>query len=121
MTVAVFNATFTGAAASGRAREYPAMMPASVIESPDPAALVERVTRVAACAGNLPFSVLEAEVAAIHAEALACGHFPAVSVAQAISAALERGERGALVNAWLGVLRDAVLPGRPVQRMRLAS
>lgn len=40
--------------------------------------------------------------------ARANGLFPAVTVAQALEAALSRGEHGALIQGWLAVLRDAV-------------
>lgn len=37
---------------------------------------------------------------------------PTVTVAHFIEAALARGERGALVHGWLGMLRDAVCAER---------
>ncbi len=94
------------------------MMPAFATMSSDSTALAERVMRIAACAGNLPIPAIAAEVEAIRVAARARGHLPAVAVTQAISAALERGERGALVQAWLGVLRDAVLSERHDVRAR---
>lgn len=93
-------------------------------EPSDAIALAQRVTMIAARAASAPIRVLAAEVEAIRAVASACGHYPAVAVTQAISAALERGERGALVQAWLGVLRDAVLSERhdaPARETYLAA
>ncbi|WP_242186352.1 hypothetical protein [Sphingomonas sp. CARO-RG-8B-R24-01] len=92
------------------------MTPASATETPDVIALAERVSLIAVRAARAPIPALAAEIEAIRAAAAACGNFPAVAVTQAISAALERGERGALVQAWIIVLRDAVLSGRHDQR-----
>ncbi len=36
------------------------------------------------------------------------GLYPAAAVAQALEAALGRGERGPLIDGWLAILRDAV-------------
>ena len=55
---------------------------------------------------------IAAEVDAIRAIARRNGLFPAMVVAQALEAALGRGEHGALVHAWLVLLRDAVASER---------
>lgn len=52
------------------------------------------------------------EVDAIRSLARANGMFPVMLVAQAIAAALARGERGPLVHGWLVLLRDAVISER---------
>lgn len=88
------------------------MSPASVTDSPDPVSLVERVSMLAFQADSMPLAVLAAEVDGARLAAIACGHFQGAAILQAISAALERGERSALIGAWLDVLRSAVLPGR---------
>ena len=56
------------------------------------------------CATNHMASDLEA----IRRIAKANGMYPAITVIHAIDAALARGERGALVQGWLPILRDAV-------------
>lgn len=55
---------------------------------------------------------LAVEVGAIRAEARRHGFLPAVTVSQALEAALARGERGALVHGWLALLREAVASAR---------
>ena len=51
---------------------------------------------------------LAGEIDAIRAIASRHGMRGAVTVAQALEMALERGERGPLVHGWLNLLRDAV-------------
>ncbi|MDN4632133.1 hypothetical protein QCD71_11445 [Sphingomonas sp. PsM26] len=60
-------------------------------------------------AQDVPVAGLAQEVEAIRGVALACGLFPAVAVSRAISAALERGEQGPLIIAWVEMLRATVL------------
>jgi len=48
------------------------------------------------------------EIDAIRSIAHRSGMLPAVTVAHLVETALARGEHGALVHGWLGVLRDAV-------------
>lgn len=57
---------------------------------------------------DVPMVGLAEEVEAIRGVALACGLFPAVAVSRAISAALERGEQGPLITAWVEMLRATV-------------
>lgn len=52
------------------------------------------------------------EVDLVRRVALAHGLHPAATVAQAIEAALVRGERGPLVHAWLALLRQALASER---------
>jgi hypothetical protein len=53
-------------------------------------------------------SDLAEDLDAIRRIALANGMQPAVSVAHVLDSALSRGEHGALIHGWLGVLRDAI-------------
>lgn len=48
------------------------------------------------------------EVDRIRRTARAAGLYPAVTVAHALECALARGERGAMIQGWLDILRDAV-------------
>lgn len=52
------------------------------------------------------------EIRAVRALAARHDMVPAVIVAQALEAALARGERGALVHGWLALLREAVASAR---------
>jgi hypothetical protein len=51
---------------------------------------------------------LAGDLDAIRRIAQAYGMQPAVSVAHVLEAALARGERGALIHGWLGILNDAI-------------
>lgn len=57
-------------------------------------------------------SRIATDVDAIRRDAHTAGLYPAVVVAQALEGALARGERGPLVHAWLGLLREAVTSER---------
>lgn len=48
------------------------------------------------------------EVGTIRRTAQGAQMLPTVTVARQLEAALARGERGALVHGWLGILREAV-------------
>ena len=67
--------------------------------------------RIAAIDVRVPYlsaRELAPEIDAIRLIAHAAGMTPAVTVAHFIDSALSRGERGALVHGWLGMLREAV-------------
>lgn len=51
---------------------------------------------------------LAAEIESIRRIAQANGMLPAASVAHALEMALGRGERGALIDGWIAILRDAI-------------
>lgn len=48
------------------------------------------------------------EIGAIRQIAHRHGLHPAVAVSRALESALARGERGALIQGWLSILRDAI-------------
>ncbi|KQS48413.1 hypothetical protein ASG20_15090 [Sphingomonas sp. Leaf198] len=67
--------------------------------------------RIAAIDVRAPYARpcdIAAEVDAIRVIAHSNGLNPAVTVAHFVDSALSRGEHGALVHGWLGILRDAV-------------
>ena len=55
---------------------------------------------------------LAAEIDAIRAVARRHGMMPATVVAEALEAALGRGEHGPLIHGWLTLLRDAIASER---------
>ena len=72
---------------------------------------VELAQRIAALDGRAQCGRaddLAQDLDAIRRIAQANGMQPAVSVAHVLDAALARGERGALIHGWLGVLNDAI-------------
>lgn len=68
--------------------------------------------RIAAIDWRAGAARMAEEVDGVRRVALAHGLYPAVVVSQALEAALGRGERGPLVHAWLGLLREAVASER---------
>lgn len=72
------------------------------------AELAHRVIAIGGHVGQASAGALASEIDAIRRIARANGLFPAAAVAQALAAALARGERGPLISGWLGILRDAV-------------
>lgn len=55
---------------------------------------------------------IAADVDAVRAIARRHGMLPVVTVAHLLASALSRGEHGALVHSWLGVLREAAVSER---------
>ncbi|MEO5867913.1 MAG: hypothetical protein ABIS14_13170 [Sphingomonas sp.] len=70
--------------------------------------LTQRVLAIGGRVGCAGAGVLATEIDAIRRLARSNGLFPAAAVAQALEAALARGERGPLIHGWLGILRDAL-------------
>ena len=70
--------------------------------------LCGRIAAIEARAGFVSAGQIACEVDAIRSVAHRHGFTPAVTVAHLLSAALSRGEQGALVHGWLAVLHDAV-------------
>lgn len=68
--------------------------------------------RIAAIGSGTSRAALAREVDAIRAIATEAGLHPAVTVAHLLDDALSRGERGALVQGWLGLLGDALTSER---------
>jgi hypothetical protein len=59
---------------------------------------------------------LATEIDAIRSVARRHGMMPATVVAEALEAALGRGEHGPLIHAWLQLLRDAIASERQDKR-----
>lgn len=72
------------------------------------AELLSRIAAIDAVAACARAGDLAGQVDAIRAIALRHGMQPAVTVAHMIESVLARGEHGALVRGWLGVLAEAV-------------
>ena len=70
--------------------------------------LTQRISALDTKADRLATRELASEVDAVRRIAQSHGLFPAATVAHVLDTALSRGERGALVHGWLGILRDAV-------------
>lgn len=70
--------------------------------------LVARIDAMDRQAGQARAGDLAYELDAIRRIVARHGIGPAVTVVHALDSALSRGERGALVHGWLGILRDAV-------------
>lgn len=68
--------------------------------------------RVGAIDGRGEPRGLVGEIDAIRAVARRHGMMPAAVVAEALEAALGRGEHGPLIHAWLTLLRDAIASER---------
>ena len=76
------------------------------------AELAQRIMALGMAAGRASASDLARDVDALRSLAHRHGFHPAATVAHALEAALARGERGPLIQGWLGVLQDAVGCGR---------
>ena len=72
------------------------------------AELAQRIFAIGARTGHDTRGSIAIEIDAIRRIARANGLYPAAAVAQALEAALGRGERGPLIDGWLAILRDAV-------------
>jgi hypothetical protein len=72
------------------------------------AELAQRVFAIGARTHRDPAGMIATEIDAIRRIARDNGFYPAAAVAQALEAALGRGERGPLIDGWLAILRDAV-------------
>ena len=72
----------------------------------------ELARRIGAIEWRTSPSRIAREVDAIRLIAHRNGMLPAVTVAHLLESALARGERGALVHGWLGMLREAVASER---------
>ncbi len=70
--------------------------------------LAARIGLIGAVPGRGRVDDLAIEIDAIRQIAHRHGLFTAVAVTQALESALARGERGALIQGWLSILRDAV-------------
>lgn len=66
------------------------------------------IQRIAAIEWRGGPAAIARDLATIRHKALVAQMLPAVTVARLLEAALARGERGALVHGWLGMLREAV-------------
>lgn len=88
------------------------MSPAVALDPANTVSLAERISILVLRADTLSNGALAEEIEALRRDATACGHFQAAAVAQAISAALQRGDGGATIQAWLDVLRDGIVQER---------
>jgi hypothetical protein len=68
----------------------------------------ELMHRIGAIEWRAGAGVIAGDIDAIRRTAHRAQMLPAVTVAHLLEAALARGERGALVHGWLGMLREAV-------------
>lgn len=76
------------------------------------AELAARIAAIDVKAPHVRACDLAGDIDAIRCLAHRNGMNPAVTVAHFLNSALSRGEHGALVHGWLGVLRDAVVSER---------
>ena len=76
------------------------------------AELAQRIMAIGMAASRASASDLARDVDALRSLAHRHGFHPAATVAHALETALARGERGPLIQGWLGVLQDAVGCGR---------
>jgi len=72
------------------------------------AELAQRIAALDLRVAGAPAGDLAEDLDAIRRIAQAAGLQPAVSVAHVLETALARGERGALIHGWLGMLNEAV-------------
>lgn len=70
--------------------------------------LSQRLFALGSRTASAPISQIASEIESIRRIAQAHGLYSAASVAHALEMALGRGERGALIDGWLAILRDAV-------------
>jgi hypothetical protein len=76
------------------------------------AELAQRIMTIGMAASRASASDLARDLDALRSLAQRNGFHPAATVAHALETALARGERGPLIQSWLGVLQDAVGCGR---------